>query len=146
MVGGVLRMVGPVRAAAQDGTTKWLRHLPVTIGSTDVDQPLLSHPGFQGSHDHSQCKAELAVRVIQGRWKLFILRELIDGVRRFSDLQRALTGVSQKVLQRTVYPEVPPRVEYALTALGSELIPVLEGLHAWGERAQGAQMGLETSA
>jgi DNA-binding HxlR family transcriptional regulator len=152
-------MVGPVRAAAQDGTTKWLRHLPVTIGSTDVDQPLLSHPGFQGSHDHSQCKAELAVRVIQGRWKLFILRELIDGVRRFSDLQRALTGVSQKVLtaqlreleadgvlQRTVYPEVPPRVEYALTALGSELIPVLEGLHAWGERAQGAQMGLETSA
>lgn len=104
--------------------------------------------GFQGSRDHANCKAELALRVLQGRWKLLVLRELLDGVRRFSDLQRALVGVSQKVLtaqlrdlesdgvvQRTVHPEVPPRVEYALTALGRELIPVLEGLHAWGSRA-----------
>ena len=87
------------------------------------------------------------LRVIQGRWKLLILRELIEAVRRFSDLQRSLSGVSQKVLtaqlrelegdgvvERTVYPEVPPRVEYALTSLGRELIPVLEGLHAWGAR------------
>jgi len=92
--------------------------------------------------------------VIQGRWKLLILRELLEGVRRFSSLQRALgtgelgQGISQKVLTaqlreleasgvvtRTVYPEVPPRVEYALTELGRELIPVLEGLHAWGVRA-----------
>ncbi|MEB3172458.1 MAG: helix-turn-helix domain-containing protein [Cyanobacteriota bacterium] len=107
--------------------------------------------GFQGSHDHGDCKAELALRVIQGRWKLLILRELIDGRRRFSDLQRAIAGVSQKVLtaqlreleadgvlERTVYPEVPPRVEYDLTELGTELMPVLEGLHAWGERAQKA--------
>ena len=91
--------------------------------------------------------AELALKVIQGRWKLLILRELVDGVRRFSDLQRALDGVSQKVLtaqlrdletdgvvHRTVYPEVPPRVEYALTDLGVALLPVLDGLHAWGER------------
>ncbi len=108
--------------------------------------------GFAATRDHSHCKAELALRVIQGRWKLLILRELIDGVRRFSDLQRALDGVSQKVLtaqlreleadgvlRRTVFPEVPPRVEYALTDLGMELIPVLEGLHAWGERAGGAR-------
>jgi DNA-binding HxlR family transcriptional regulator len=91
--------------------------------------------------------------VIQGRWKLLILRELLEGIRRFSDLQRALAdvqqGVSQKVLTsqlreleadgvitRTVYPEVPPRVEYALTDLGYELVPVLDGLHAWGERAE----------
>jgi DNA-binding HxlR family transcriptional regulator len=91
--------------------------------------------------------AELALKVIQGRWKLLILRELVDGIRRFSDLQRALQGVSQKVLtaqlrdletdgvvHRTVYPEVPPRVEYALTDLGVALLPVLDGLHAWGER------------
>ena len=91
--------------------------------------------------------AELALKVIQGRWKLLILRELVDGVRRFSDLQRALEGVSQKVLtaqlrdletdgvvHRTVHPEVPPRVEYALTDLGVALLPVLDGLHAWGER------------
>ena len=72
--------------------------------------------GFQASHDHSHCKAELALKVIQGRWKLLILRELeADGV-----------------VRRTIYPEVPPRVEYALTELGRELVPVLEGLHAWG--------------
>ena len=91
--------------------------------------------------------AELARKVIQGRGKLLILRELVDGIRRFSDLQRALEGVSQKVLtaqlrdletdgvvHRTVHPEVPPRVEYALTDLGVALLPVLDGLHAWGER------------
>ena len=91
--------------------------------------------------------AELALKVIRGRWKLLILRELVDGIRRFSDLQRALEGVSQKVLtaqlrdletdgvvHRTVHPEVPPRVEYALTDLGVALLPVLDGLHAWGER------------
>ncbi len=58
--------------------------------------------GFQGTLEHGNCKAELALRVIQGRWKLLILRELLEGVRRFSDLQRALAtvqqGVSQKVL------------------------------------------------
>jgi DNA-binding HxlR family transcriptional regulator len=112
-------------------------------------EPVGNHasPGFLASHDHANCKAELALRVIQGRWKLLILRELIEGVRRFSDLQRGLSGVSQKVLtaqlreleadgvvRRTVYAEVPPRVDYALTDLGRELIPVLEGLHAWGEK------------
>ncbi len=103
--------------------------------------------GFSASHDHTNCKAELALRVIQGRWKLLVLRELMEGIQRFSTLQRALPGVSQKVLtaqlrelvadgvlQRTVYAEVPPRVEYGLTALGRELIPVLEGLHAWGQQ------------
>lgn len=94
------------------------------------------HCTFQASHDHANCKAKLALRVIQGRWKLLILRELLEGVRRFSDLQRALPGVSQKVVQRTVYPEVPPLVEYNLSPLGLELIPVLEGLHAWCSRIQ----------
>jgi DNA-binding HxlR family transcriptional regulator len=111
--------------------------------------------GFQDTLEHGNCKAELALRVIQGRWKLLILRELIEGVRRFSDLQRALAdvqqGVSQKVLTaqlreleadgvvvRTVYPEVPPRVEYSLSELGRELVPVLESLHAWGDKIQPA--------
>lgn len=153
----------PFRGQAQDGTAKWLRHLLVTIRSlqagllttetTQVDQQDAAPAGFQASRDHSNCKAELALRMIQGRWKLLILRELTDGVRRFSDLQRALSvvqnGVSQKMLtaqlreleadgvvQRTVYPEVPPRVEYALTALGGELIPVLDNLHSFGEKAE----------
>jgi DNA-binding HxlR family transcriptional regulator len=80
--------------------------------------------GFQAGHDHGNCKAELALRMIQGRWKLLILRDLIDGQQRFSDLQL------------TVHAQVPPRVDYALTSLGDELIPVLESLHAFGERLQ----------
>jgi DNA-binding HxlR family transcriptional regulator len=103
--------------------------------------------GFQRGEHQGECKAELAMKVIQGRWKLLILRELVDGVKRFSDLQRALEGVSQKVLtaqlrdleadgvvHRTIHAEVPPRVEYELTDLGTGLLPVLDGLHAWGER------------
>lgn len=110
------------------------------------------HTGFRDTHDHGNCKAELALRVIQGRWKLLILRELLGGVRRFSDLQRALGDVSQKVLtsqlrdlehhgvvRRRVHAEVPPRVDYSLTSLGRELIPVLDGLHAWGERLGSAE-------
>lgn len=108
-----------------------------------------SAPGYLESHDHSNCPAEIALRVMQGRWKLLIIRDLAEGVRRFSELQRSLVGVSQKVLTsqlreleaagviaRTIYPEVPPRVEYALTERGQELLPVLEGLHAWGKGMQ----------
>ena len=107
--------------------------------------------GFTSTHEHSHCRAELAMRVIQGRWKLHILRELLEGTRRFSELQRALESVSQKVLtaqlrelerdgvvMRTVHPEVPPRVEYSLTVLGQELLPVLDGLHAFGEGSRWA--------
>lgn len=137
----------------------WIRHLLVTteslttesftIESAQVDQQDAAPVGFLTSHEHRNCMAERALRVIQGRWKLLIVRELIDAVRRFSDLQRALPGVSQKVLTaqlreleadglvvRTVYPQVPPRVDYALTRLGGDLIPVLEGLHAFGEQVQ----------
>lgn len=101
--------------------------------------------GFLSGNDHGDCPAELALRVMQGRWKVLILGELAEGIRRFSAFQRALPGVSQKVLasqlreleadrvvERTVHPEVPPRVEYALTARGRALLPILDGLHAWG--------------
>jgi len=153
-------MFSPSGGAAQDGTKKWLRHPRVTNaaavnGSALVTQHSAApNQGFQASHDHANCKAALALRLIQGRWKVQILRELLDGERRFSDLQRSLrsvhNGVSQKVLTaqlreleadgvvaRTVHPDVPPRVEYALSGLGRELIPVLEGLHAFGERLGG---------
>ncbi len=99
---------------------------------------------FDGQH-HEECPAELALRVMRGRWKLAILRELLIGMRRFSDLNRSVVGVSAKVLtqqlreleadgvlERTVYPEVPPRVEYRLSERGWDLVPVLKSLHAWG--------------
>ena len=106
---------------------------------------MASPQGFLDSHHHGDCPAELALQVMRGRWKVLILRELADGTRRFSALRRSLEGISEKVLasqlreleqagvvHREVYPEVPPRVEYSLTEKGTDLIPVLEGLHAWG--------------
>ena len=93
------------------------------------------------------CPAETTLRVIGGRWKLIILWHLFQGVRRFSELQRGINGVTQKmltqqlremerdgVIQRKVYPQVPPKVEYSLTSLGKSLEPVLDAMCQWGLR------------
>lgn len=95
------------------------------------------------------CPVETTLTLISDKWKVLILRELLPGTRRFGELKRSLSGVSQKVLTaqlrqmedsglltRTVYPEVPPRVEYTLTELGSSLRPVLKALRDWGEEYQ----------
>jgi DNA-binding HxlR family transcriptional regulator len=88
---------------------------------------------------------EVALRLLEGRWKLVILFQLFDGqVRRFSELERLVTGVSQKMLAqqlrqleadglvaRTVHAEVPPRVEYRLTGWGEQLCPALDALLGW---------------
>lgn len=88
---------------------------------------------------------EAALQLIKGRWKLLILFHLFGGhVRRFSALERAIPGVSQKMLtqqlrqlekaglvRRVIYPEVPPKVEYALTDWGQALCPVLDSLLRW---------------
>jgi DNA-binding HxlR family transcriptional regulator len=98
----------------------------------------------------TKCPAEVTLAVIGGRWKVLILYQLFQGVQRFSELQRALRGVSQKVLtqqlremerdgivQRTVYPQVPPKVEYRLTPLGETLKPVVAAMCRWGARQSG---------
>ena len=82
------------------------------------------------------CPVETTLTLIGDKWKVLILRDLLPGKKRFSELKRSVGGVSQKVLTaqlrdmeqnglltRTVYPEVPPRVEYALTPLGHSLKP-----------------------
>lgn len=91
------------------------------------------------------CPVETTLSLIGSRWAVLILRDLLDGTKRFSALQRSLGRVSQKVLSstlrdmekngliaRTVYPEVPPRVEYSLTETGQSLRPVLDALSNWG--------------
>ncbi|WP_048149225.1 winged helix-turn-helix transcriptional regulator [Methanolacinia paynteri] len=91
------------------------------------------------------CSVEASLDVIGGKWKPLILWKLGDGVMRFSELQRTLPGVNAKMLTkqlreleedgivlRTVYPEVPPRVEYSITEFGMTLIPVLQALCKWG--------------
>ena len=84
--------------------------------------------------------------MISDKWKVLILRDLLDGTKRFSELRRSVGSVSQKVLtanlrqmerdglvHREVFPEVPPRVEYTLTALGQSLKPILDAMQSWGE-------------
>jgi DNA-binding HxlR family transcriptional regulator len=93
------------------------------------------------------CPAETALGVLEGRWKLLVLRQLLTGTKRFSELHRALAGVSHRtltqqlreleefgVVHRKVYRQVPPKVEYSLTSLGQTLKPVIDALHQWAEK------------
>ncbi len=93
-----------------------------------------------------ECPVEVTLSLIGDRWKVLILRDLMDGTKRFGALKKSIGGISQKVLtanlrameqdgllQRTVYAEVPPRVEYSLTDLGRSLSPVLDAMRDWGE-------------
>lgn len=92
------------------------------------------------------CPVETTLTLISDKWKVLILRDLLPGAKRFGELKKSIGGVSQKVLTaqlrqmedsglliRTVYPEVPPRVEYALTDLGHSLKPILDAMQDWGE-------------
>ena len=96
--------------------------------------------------DLPTCPVETTLFFLSTKWSALILRDLMDGPRRFNELQRSIGHISQKVLTsnlrqmekhglltRTVYAEVPPRVEYALTELGASLKPVLDTLRWWGE-------------
>ncbi len=91
------------------------------------------------------CPVATTVSLIGSKWKLLILRNLLIRPWRFNELRRDLDGISQKVLTdslrsmeedgiitRTVYPEVPPRVEYALSPLGESLRPVIKAMEDWG--------------
>lgn len=91
------------------------------------------------------CPVEITLMLIRDRWKVLILRDLMDGTKRFGELKKSVGHVSQKVLTanlrsmeesglltRKVYPEVPLRVEYTLTETGYSLKPVLDAMVAWG--------------
>lgn len=93
-----------------------------------------------------ECPVATTVQLIGSKWKLLILRNLMDRPWRFNELKKSLEGVSQKVLTdslrslendgiitRTVYAEVPPRVEYALSDIGESMRPILTAMKEWGD-------------
>jgi DNA-binding HxlR family transcriptional regulator len=95
----------------------------------------------------SGCPIEDAMRLLSGRWRTLLIYYLIDGPKRFSDLRRDNPKISQRMLtldlreleaagvvSRTVYPGVPPRVDYALTAEGRKLVPLINALGDWWEQ------------
>ena len=92
------------------------------------------------------CPVETTLTLIGDKWKVLILRDLMPGTKRFGELKKSVGNVFQKVLtaqlrameesglvDRKVYAEVPPRVEYSLTELGKSLKPILDSMRAWGE-------------
>ena len=92
-----------------------------------------------------ECPVATTVQLIGSKWKLLILRNLLQRLWRFNELKKSLEGISQKVLTdslrsmeadglitRTIYPEVPPRVEYALSDLGQSMRPIIKVMEDWG--------------
>lgn len=91
------------------------------------------------------CPVETTLQLIGDKWKVLIIRDLLPGTRRFNELMKSVSGITQKVLTshlrdmegaglltRTVYPQVPPKVEYTLTETGYSLKPILDSMVIWG--------------
>lgn len=96
---------------------------------------------------YTNCPVEYTASIIGNKWKIIILRDLLDGTKRYNELTRSVVGISAKVLtenlrdlerdgiiSRKVYPVVPPKVEYSLTEKGKELKGVLDMMRAFGEK------------
>ncbi|HCW16475.1 helix-turn-helix domain-containing protein [Achromobacter sp.] len=93
-----------------------------------------------------RCAVEITVDIAGGKWKPLIIHYLLSGTKRFGELRKLIGGVTQRsltlqlreleasgIISREVFAEVPPRVEYTLTALGTTLAPTLEAMKSWGE-------------
>ena len=102
--------------------------------------------------DLPACPVETTLMLIGDKWKVLILRDLMPGTKRFGELKKSIGHISQKALtaqlrdmeasglvNRKIYAEVPPRVEYTLTELGYTLKPVLDALWNWGEEYKAKQ-------
>jgi DNA-binding HxlR family transcriptional regulator len=107
----------------------------------------------------TECDMTYAVNIMSGRWKLLILTQLIDGKLRFGELRKRIQGITERMLTlqlrememdglliRTVYPEVPPKVEYHLTEIGTALVPICDSLHKWGTKHRMEHTGVVSIA
>lgn len=112
---------------------------------TVSEQAKQKHPRFDKYDCSGGCPVEAALEVISGKWKGLVIYHLLDETLRFSELKRRMGSVTQRsltkqlreleadgIVDRTVFPVVPPKVEYCLTEKGRRLSPVIEALHAWG--------------
>jgi DNA-binding HxlR family transcriptional regulator len=108
---------------------------------------------------NSRCPVCRTAEIISGKWTLLVIRDLADGSKRFCELERSLEGISPRTLSlrlraleeegivaRRTYPEVPPRVEYALTEKGTALVPLIEDMRSYGRRWLQVEQGVEEAA
>lgn len=95
------------------------------------------------------CPVEITLSIIGGKWKGVLIFHLLSGKKRFSELKRLMTNITHRMLtlqlrelekngivKRTVYAEVPPRVEYELTEFGMSIEPIISSIYSWGEKYQ----------
>jgi len=138
------------RSDSDPSNQDYLRH-----DCADQDSPSISttlgYPSLSSEYeafivnDRVACAVEATLQVISGRWKVLIFRELLQGTKRFNELQRAVQGITHKMLiqqlrdmeadgivQRDVYQQLPAKVEYSLTPLGKTLNPIINAMHQWG--------------
>lgn len=100
-------------------------------------------------NDHEGCPAETTLKYIAGKWRPMIIYWLLQGSMRFNELQRRLGGITHRTLSKTLkemetdgllrrhdYGEIPPRVDYSLTALGRSLDPVLQAMEQWAREVR----------
>jgi DNA-binding HxlR family transcriptional regulator len=105
------------------------------------------------------CPVFRTAEIVCGKWTLLVIRDLADGCSRFCELERSLQGISPRTLslrlraleeegivERSTFPEVPPRVEYALTEKGRALIPIVEDMRSYGQRWLAAECATEPAA
>lgn len=98
------------------------------------------------SRDLPKCPVETTLKMLGCKWKVLIIRELLTGTKRFCELKKSVTGITQKVLtaklrdmeslglvERKVYEQTPPKVEYSLTDIGYSLREVIESMKIWGK-------------
>jgi DNA-binding HxlR family transcriptional regulator len=109
---------------------------------------LIAHPALiMSAESNSTCPVCKTAEVVCGKWTLLLIRDLAEGSARFCELERSLEGISPRTLSlrlraleeegivaRHTYPEVPPRVEYALTSKGEALVPLVEDMRSYGMR------------
>ncbi len=111
------------------------------------------------ANQHQPCAVEITLNIISGKWKGIILYRLLNGKKRFNELKRQMPNVTHRTLtlqlreleadgivKRTVYAEVPPRVEYELTELGMSMTPIIKAIYDWGVSYRNSQQSQSAAA
>jgi DNA-binding HxlR family transcriptional regulator len=118
---------------------------PASTTSMSISESTTSSTSTSAANENIVCPVARTAAIISGKWTLLIIRDLTTGTKRFSELERSLTGISPKtlserlsaleregVLRRQTYAEVPPKVEYSLTEKGQALYTVIEAMRSYG--------------
>ena len=125
----------------------FLKYYFMSIAKSETMERVATTHSLDTATDNTVCPVARTAKIISGKWTLLIIRDLASGVKRYSQLERSLQGISPKtlserlrsledegVIMRQTFAEVPPRVEYSLTAKGRDLVDVVECMRCYGKQ------------